>query len=99
MPATHTYTNTAQDLAEELTGLGLYREYTMVKDRNGEFTHVELTTRAEDSVIVYTHKDGKKEFMVFTVYLSDEKSAHRLGGCRAEHAAHLLTGLSKQYSP
>lgn len=98
MTVVNVYTHTAQELAEEQLMLGRYREYTMVKDREGNFTHIELTTRANDSLLIYTYKEGKKEFLAFTAYLNNSDKVHKVGGCRVEEAPTLLQSLSRFYS-
>ena len=98
MTVAHTYTHTAQELAEEQLMFGRYREYTVVKDREGNFTHIELTTRGDDSLLIYTYTEGRKEFLAFTAYLRDSSVVHKVGGCRIEEAPTLLASLSRFYS-
>lgn len=90
------FTRTAEKLAEEQCSLGRY--YLNFVTIQGSDPLVELITKCNNKIVIYTYLDGPQEFLSFTTYLKGDKFPSGTGGCSIKEARKLLSGLGRYYS-
>lgn len=94
----YAFTDTAKRLAMKYCNEGRFTGFETIIDRDGNPTHVELTTRGGDFITIATFVEDGEEQLMFTSYISTGTAPHNTGSVHISQVDTLLTGLSRFYS-